>query len=109
MDPSSFYGKRRGSQDDENGTDGLNSEYYADFWYSDSSPTYASSNSKISCDDYPYDNEVSEDDASSAYDNPSNEWNPTVATTRSFFTGSEHLAVQLIHSEADGIVTPFDV
>lgn len=109
MDPTSFYEKRRGSKDnehdaDENGADGPDSEDYANLsppeTCSGSSPSYAPSDSEISCDDNSPDNEGSHDDASSAHDdNPSNEWNQTVVATRSLsFPGNEHLIVQSVRT-----------
>ena len=79
----------------------MSSEPYSD------SPSYVPSDSEISCDD-----DIGNYKSSSSEDNNNlvDIWNPTTATQRSLsFTGNEHLAIQPTPSEADGMVSPFDV
>ena len=79
----------------------MSSEPYSD------SPSYVPSDSEISSDD-----DIGDHESSSSEDNNNlvDIRNPTTATPRSFsFTGNEHLAIQPIPSEADGMVSPFDV
>ncbi|KAK7085611.1 hypothetical protein SK128_010685, partial [Halocaridina rubra] len=118
MDPSKFNGNHKGSQEDDPvadgyGADGPDSEDCTDFssgMSSDSSSSYAPSDSEVICNDL-HDNGNPEDNASSAAEtNPSNDRKPTTATARSFsFTGNEHLVVQPVPSEADGMIAPIDV